>query len=37
MIRTKLTARSSYEKTRQLPAWIVNKEYGKKGQFTLSK
>ena len=30
MVRTKLTARRSYEKMRQLPAWIVNREYGKK-------
>ena len=30
MVRTKLTARRSYEKMRQLPAWIANREYGKK-------
>ena len=30
MVRTKLTARRSYEKTRNGPAWLVNKEYRKK-------
>ena len=30
MLRTKLTARRSYEKTRKLPAWMVNRDYGNK-------
>ena len=30
MVRTKLTARRLYGKTRQLPAWILNTEYGRK-------
>ena len=29
MVRTKLTARRSNQKTPQLPAWIVNGEYEK--------
>ena len=37
MVRTKLTARRSYEKMRQLPAWIVNREYGKKKKTYLLK
>lgn len=30
MVRTKLTARRSNEKTRNLPAWMVNRDYGNK-------
>ena len=30
MVRTKLTVRKSIEKTRKLPAWIVNNKYGNK-------
>ena len=27
---TKLTVRRSYEKTRNLPPWLMNREYGRK-------
>ena len=37
MVRTKFTAQRSHEKTCQLPAWIVNIEYGKKKQSLQSK
>ena len=30
MIRTKLTWRRSYEKTQNPPAWLVNRQYGRK-------
>ena len=30
MVRTKLTARKQYEKTRNLPVWLLNKDYGRK-------
>ena len=30
MARTKLTARKSYEKTRNLPVWLLNRDYGKR-------
>ena len=30
MVKTKLPARRSYQKTCQLPAWMLNKEYGRK-------
>ena len=37
MARTKATVRRLPVKTRQLPAWLVNREYGtQKGQFILS-
>ena len=29
MVRTKLNARRSYKKMRQLPVWILNRDYGK--------
>ena len=30
MARTKLTVRRGYEKTRNLPPWLLNREYGRK-------
>ena len=30
MARTKLTVRRAYEKTRNLPPWLLNREYGRK-------
>ena len=30
MARTKLTVRRSYEKTHNLPPWLMNREYGRK-------
>ena len=30
MTRTKLTVRRSNEKTRNLPPWLMNREYGRK-------
>ena len=37
MVRTKLTARRSYEKTCNLPELLVNKDYGKKRTIFLFK
>ena len=33
MISTKLTTRRVYEKTRNLPAWILNRDQGKRKLF----
>ena len=30
MARTKLMVRRAYEKTRNLPPWLMNREYGRK-------
>ena len=30
MARTKLTVRRGYKKTRNLPLWLLNREYGRK-------
>ena len=37
MIRTKLTGRRSYEKTQNPPAWLVNRQYGRKRTIYLFK
>ena len=37
MIRTKITGRRSYEKTQNPPAWLVNRQYGRKRTIYLFK